>query len=109
LRLCFCSSSLSFRPRHCLQWRHSTLFTLQNSGDGEAAEEEGGGEGEGEGEGEREGHASVFALLLSLSGCASIYKRIGSSLTSSSTVSPRLEREAEEERIQQAKRTEERR
>jgi len=43
------------------------------------------------------------ALLLSFSGRAFIYKRIGSSLTS-----PRPEREAVEQRIQQAKRTEER-
>jgi len=85
------------RSHICLQWRCYPLFTLQNSGDGEAAKEK-----EGEGEGEREGRASVL-LFFSLFQVAFIYKRIGSSLTS-----PRPEREAVEQRIQQAKRTEER-
>jgi len=63
------SALLLFLRLHlCLQWRRFSLFTLQNSRDGEAAKEEG----------KRKGRASVSALL-SLSGHASVYKRIGSS------------------------------
>jgi hypothetical protein len=58
---------LFLRPHLCLQWRRFSLFTLQNSGDGKAAKKGG----------ERKGRASVSALL-SLSGHASVYKRIGS-------------------------------